>query len=121
MLRAEEDMAAGLAELSKIRERATDLDVGGPTSRSFEFALNLGFALIVAESILRSAQERTESRGAHHRTDHPEVDPTLRHNVLAGRDSVGGMRLTTAPVGTPSESVQQALDAGHELDYHQLE
>jgi succinate dehydrogenase / fumarate reductase flavoprotein subunit len=121
MLRTEEDMAAGLAELSKIRERATDLDVGGPTSRSFEFALNLGFALIVAESILRSAQERTESRGAHHRTDHPEVDPTLRHNVLAGRDSVGGMRLTTAPVGTPSESVQQALDAGHELDYHQLE
>jgi succinate dehydrogenase / fumarate reductase flavoprotein subunit len=121
MLRAEEDMAAGLAQLSGIRERAADLDVGGPTSRSFEFALNLGFALTVAEAILRSARERTESRGAHHRTDHPEVDPELRHNVLAGRDSVGSMRLATAPVGTPSESVQEALDAGHELDYHQLE
>ncbi|MFB6228980.1 MAG: L-aspartate oxidase [Halobacteriales archaeon] len=121
MLRAEEDMAAGLAELSGIRRRATDLDVGGPTSRSFEFALNLGFALTVAEAILRCARERTESRGAHHRTDHPEVDPELRHNVLAGRDSVGSMRLTTAPVGTPSKTVQEALDAGHELDYHQLE
>jgi succinate dehydrogenase / fumarate reductase flavoprotein subunit len=121
ILRTEADMAAGLAELSKIRERAADLDVGGPTSRSFEFALNLGFALTVAEAILRAARERTESRGAHHRTDHPERDPTLRHNLLAGRDSVGGMRLMTAPIGTPSERVQNALDAGHELDYHQLE
>jgi succinate dehydrogenase / fumarate reductase flavoprotein subunit len=121
MLRTEEDMAAGLDEIAALREKAADLDVGGPTSRSFEFALNLGFALTVGESILRSARERTESRGAHYRTDHPEVDPSLRHNVLAGRDSVGGMRLTTAPVGSPSESVQTALDAGHELDYHQLE
>ena len=121
MLRTEKDITAGLDKLANLREKAADIDVGGPTSRSFEFALNLGFALTVAESILRSARERPESRGAHHRTDHPEVDPSLRHNVLAGRDSVGGMRLTTAPVGTPSESVQRALDAGHELDYHQLE
>jgi succinate dehydrogenase / fumarate reductase flavoprotein subunit len=121
IIREDAELAAGRSDLSRIRERAADLDVGGPTSRSFEFALNLGFALTVAEAILRSARERTESRGAHYRTDHPEVDPALRHNVLAGRDSVGSMRLTTAPVGTPSETVQEALDAGHELDYHQLE
>jgi succinate dehydrogenase / fumarate reductase flavoprotein subunit len=121
IIREDAELAAGRSELSRIRERAADLDVGGPTSRSFEFALDLGFALTVAEAILRSARERTESRGAHYRTDHPEVDPSLRHNILAGRDSVGSMRLTTAPVGTPSDAVQEALDAGHELDYHQLE
>ncbi len=121
MLRTEKDITAGLDKLADLREKAADLDVGGPTSRSFEFALNLGFALTVAEAILRSARERTESRGAHHRTDYPDVDPSLRHNILAGRDSVGSMRLTTTPVGAPSESVQEALDAGHELDYHQLE
>jgi len=31
------------------------------------------------------------------------------------------MELSTEPVGTPSPAVQAALDAGHELDYHQLE
>jgi succinate dehydrogenase / fumarate reductase flavoprotein subunit len=31
------------------------------------------------------------------------------------------MRLATRPVGDPSEAVQAALDAGYELDYHQLE
>jgi succinate dehydrogenase / fumarate reductase flavoprotein subunit len=31
------------------------------------------------------------------------------------------MRLDTAPVPEPSDAVQAALDAGFELDYHQLE
>jgi succinate dehydrogenase / fumarate reductase flavoprotein subunit len=31
------------------------------------------------------------------------------------------MRVDTAPVGTPSEAVRDALDAGYELDYYQLE
>jgi succinate dehydrogenase / fumarate reductase flavoprotein subunit len=75
----------------------------------------------VADAILRGARERTESRGAHYRTDHPDTDPDWRRNVRYRRDSVGAGRLSTTPVGTPSEAVQAALDAGHELDYHQLE
>lgn len=83
--------------------------------------MNLGFALDVAESILRAATKRTESRGAHARTDHPETDPDWRRNIVLERDSVGSMRLDTTPVEEPSEAVQDALDAGYELDYHQLE
>jgi succinate dehydrogenase / fumarate reductase flavoprotein subunit len=121
ILRDESSLTDGLGRLAVLRERAGDLAVGGPTSRSFEFALNLGFALDVAEAVLRGALRRTESRGAHARTDYPEQDPDLRRNVVARRDSVGGMRLDTRPVGDPSEAVQAALDAGYELDYHQLE
>jgi succinate dehydrogenase / fumarate reductase flavoprotein subunit len=121
ILRDESSLTDGLDRLAVLRERAGDLAVGGPTSRSFEFALNLGFALDVAEAVLRGALRRTESRGAHARTDYPEQDPDLRRNVVARRDSVGGMRLDTRPVGDPSEAVQAALDAGYELDYHQLE
>jgi succinate dehydrogenase / fumarate reductase flavoprotein subunit len=121
ILRDESSLTDGLDRLAALRERASDLAVGGPTSRSFEFALNLGFALDVAEAILRGALRRTESRGAHARTDYPEQDSDLRENVVARRDSVGGMRLDTRPVGDPSEAVQAALDAGYELDYHQLE
>jgi succinate dehydrogenase / fumarate reductase flavoprotein subunit len=121
ILRDGERLSAGLDALADLRERASDLEVGGPTSRSFEFAMNLGFALDVAEAIIRGASARTESRGAHARTDHPETDPEWRRNLIVDRDSVGAMRLATRPVGDPSEAVQAALDAGYELDYHQLE
>ncbi|WP_372911693.1 L-aspartate oxidase [Salinigranum sp.] len=121
ILRDEETLAAGLDALASIRRRASDLDVGDPTSRSFEFAMNLGFALDVAEAVLRGATLRTESRGAHARTDYPDDDEAWRRNVVVSRDSVGGMHLTTRAVDEPSEEVQVALDAGFELDYHQLE
>jgi succinate dehydrogenase / fumarate reductase, flavoprotein subunit len=121
ILRDDDDLAVGRAALETLHEKTADLAVGPATSRSFEFALNLGFGLVVAEAILRSAETRIESRGAHVRTDYPETDPDFRRNVVVGQDSVGGMTLSTESVGRPSQAVQDALDAGYELDYHQLE
>ena len=112
---------AGLAELDALRERAADLDAGDRTSRSFEFAVDLGFALTVGEAVLRSALAREESRGAHFRTDAPETEAAWRRNLLVERDPVGAMRLSTREPGEPGGEVRAALDAGHELDYHQLE
>jgi succinate dehydrogenase / fumarate reductase flavoprotein subunit len=121
ILRTDEELSTGLAELSSIRERASDLAVDEPTSRSFEFAMNLGFALDVAEAILRGGRRRTESRGSHARTDYPECNADWRQNLVVERDSLGTMSLRTTPVDEPSNAVQEALDAGYELDYHQLE
>jgi succinate dehydrogenase / fumarate reductase flavoprotein subunit len=121
ILRDETGLCAGLDDLSELRHRATDLDVGDPTSRSFEFAMNLGYGLDVADGVLRGARMRTESRGAHARTDYPDRDPDWQRNVVVDRDSVGAMRLRTTSVDEPSNAVQEALDAGYELDYHQLE
>ena len=121
ILRDDAGLAAGLDALDRIREKAADVAVGPVTSRSFEYALDLGFMLTSAEAILRGASERTESRGAHFRTDVPETDGDWRRNLLFERSDVGGMRLRTEPVGRPSDAVRAALDAGHELDYHQLE
>ena len=121
ILRDDATLAAGLSTLDEIREKASDVAVGPVTSRSFEYAIDLGFMLTNAEAVLRGARERTESRGAHHRTDHPEPDPAWQRNIYYDRADIGGMTTRTEPVATPSEAVQAALDAGHELDYHQLE
>ncbi|ESS04603.1 MAG: fumarate reductase flavoprotein [uncultured archaeon A07HR67] len=81
----------------------------------------MGFMLVAAEAVLRGALEREESRGAHYRSDYPDVDPAWRQNLYFESADVGGMRHYTDSVAEPSEAVQAALDEGHELDYHQLE
>ncbi|MFO7926942.1 L-aspartate oxidase [Natronomonas sp.] len=121
ILRDESALREGLAALDDLREKAERVDVGPVASESFEFAIDLGFMLTVAEAIFRGALERTESRGAHYRTDHPETDPDWRVNVYFDAADIGGMIPRTDSIPEPSERVQAALDEGHELDYHQLE
>jgi succinate dehydrogenase / fumarate reductase flavoprotein subunit len=121
ILRDEASLRAGLDELDDVRRKAERMRVGSVTSRSFEFALDLGFMLTVSEAILRSALERTESRGAHYRTDHTEKSDRWQCNICIERTDLGGMALSTEPVDEPSEAVRAALEEGHELDYHQLE
>ena len=121
LLRDEATLGDGLDKLDVIRQKTTDMNVGGLTSESFEFAVDIGFMLTAAESVLRGAKQRTESRGAHYREDHPDVDESWQHNIYYERADVGGMATYTEPVGTPSDTVQDALDQGYELDYHQLE
>ncbi|MFU8869688.1 L-aspartate oxidase [Natronococcus sp.] len=121
ILRDEAGLEEGLAELEALRERTADLRVEGDrTSRSFEYAVDLSVSLTVAEALLRTALERTESRGAHYRTDHPETVSDWRVNLVVSVDG-GGFSIRRRGVGEPSESVQEALEEGYELDYHHLE
>jgi succinate dehydrogenase / fumarate reductase flavoprotein subunit len=77
--------------------------------------------LTTAETILRSALERPESRGAHYRSDHEERDPAWKKNIRCLPEGDGGMTIETVPADEPSKSVETALDENHELDYHHLE
>ncbi len=62
-------------------------------------AIELSYMLDVAETIVQSALQRTESRGSHQRTDHPERDDEkfLAHS-LAYRDETGPPRIHYLPV-----------------------
>ena len=112
LLREEPQLDAGLDKLDTVRQQASDMDTGPLTSESFEFAVDVGFMLTAAEAVLRGAKQRAESRGAHYRTDHPDVDETWQRNIYYAQADVGGMTTHTEPVGTPSEAVQAALDEG---------
>jgi succinate dehydrogenase / fumarate reductase flavoprotein subunit len=121
VLRDAETLDAGLDAIREIRKRTANLGIEGDrTGRSFEFAIDLQFSLRVAETVLESARKRTESRGAHHRTDHEETNNDWQTNILVEPTDTG-TRLVTRRVGDPSHSAQKAIDEDHELDYHHLE
>jgi fumarate reductase flavoprotein subunit len=62
-------------------------------------ALELGYMLDVAQSIVECALHRTESRGAHQRTDFPERDDQrfLAHSLVR-RNSDGSLKVDYLPV-----------------------
>ncbi|MCI4345742.1 MAG: FAD-binding protein [Thermoplasmata archaeon] len=99
--RNDADLRAGFAELFALRSKAATLRV---VDRSTVFNLNVTDALEtrnlldLAEVILAGAIARTESRGAHARTDYPKRDDAkwMKHTV-AGYSPLGP-QLSYAPV-----------------------
>ncbi|MBA2441675.1 MAG: FAD-dependent oxidoreductase [Rubrobacter sp.] len=121
IVRTGESLREGLGKLEQIRRRAESLRVpGGPTSPEFEQALNLRFMLPAAETVLRGALLREESRGAHYREDFEEERPEWQETVLYAK-SGDGMELWTEPLDGISGEIQQALEEEYSLDYHYLE
>ena len=86
-----------LSEMAEMKEELHRLYAS--SGRMMLEALEVPMALEVAEMICRAALERTESRGAHYRTDCPELDDECwLRTVVISRGSGGEMRLSTEPV-----------------------
>jgi succinate dehydrogenase/fumarate reductase flavoprotein subunit len=75
-------------------------------------AVEVSFMADVGEMMAAAALMRTESRGAHHRADHPQTDNQgwLKETVV--RDDGGTLRLSTQPVRL-TEISPPPLDATH--------
>jgi fumarate reductase flavoprotein subunit len=95
-------LAQATNQLRELQQRFDDINLDDH-SRTFntelESALELGFMLDVAESIVQCALHRTESRGAHQRTDYPARDDNkfLAHSVVY-RNPDGSSRVEYLPV-----------------------
>ncbi len=89
-------------KLKELQERYDDINLDD-RSRTFntelESALELGYMLDVARSMVECALHRRESRGAHQRTDYPARDDEhyLAHSLLY-RNPDGSSRVEYAPV-----------------------
>jgi fumarate reductase flavoprotein subunit len=95
-------LTAGAETLGRLQGHAQRLQLED-RSRTFNTeltsALELGYMIELAQVILRSAEARTESRGAHQRLDHPQRDDErfLAHS-LAYRTADGSPRIEYSPV-----------------------
>tara|TARA_A100001037_G_scaffold152615_1_gene137753 strand:+ start:1569 stop:3245 length:1677 start_codon:yes stop_codon:yes gene_type:complete len=97
VFRDEDGMQEGIKKLESIKKRAETVYVADKTSTfntNLLFTLELGFMLECAESIAVSAADRTESRGAHTRTDMPDRDDEnwLKH-IMVSKSPDGGHEL----------------------------
>ena len=101
LVRTQTSMLAAQAALESLQARAaaaTIHDKGRVFNTDLIQALELQSLLDIAETIVVGALARTESRGAHYRTDFPQRDDVrwLQHTLA--RRTPGGPALTYEPV-----------------------
>ncbi|MCX5722552.1 MAG: FAD-binding protein [Nitrospirae bacterium] len=101
LVRTQESMSAALSAIAALTHRAASVtlqDRGLVFNTDLVQALELQCLLDVAETIVASALARTESRGAHYRSDYPARDDQrwLAHSLIRRTDE--GRALTHEPV-----------------------
>ena len=91
VFRDQQGMEAALSRVAELRERFRNVvvsDKGKTFNTNLLFTLELSFMIDCAESVIFSALERKESRGAHFRTDMSERDDEnwLKHILVKKTD-----------------------------------
>ncbi len=117
VVRYAQRLQAGLDRLTELKAAAAQVDVR-PSSEGYKdlaLALDLRGSLVAAEATLRSAIERCESRGAHQRSDYPELDPALLINLVVRLDTNGEQVLSRVPVPSTPDDLQAWVKASEDL------
>ncbi len=93
VFRDQQGMETALHQVAELRDRYSRVSVpdkGKTFNTNLIFTLELDFMLDCGEAIVVSALERTESRGAHYRTDMTErVDENWLKHILVNRGPEG--------------------------------
>ncbi len=88
-----------IADLKRRYEKLSLVDSSRTFNTQLIAALELSAMLDVGEAVAHSALARTESRGSHQRTDHPQRDDTgFLHHSLAFRGEGGEPTIGSKPV-----------------------
>ena len=87
IFREEKKLKTAADEVKQFRKRWGNVRVEDKNSvfnTNLTAALELDFLIDIANSVVRSALERTESRGSHYRNDYPKRDDTnfLKHSLV---------------------------------------
>jgi succinate dehydrogenase / fumarate reductase flavoprotein subunit len=118
VVREASDMERALGLLDEVRAALPSVDVRPSEEGWGDLAhiLDLQAMLGTAEATLRGAIAREETRGAHIRSDFPELDPQMEVNFIVGRGSDARMTLEPAPLPAVSEELTSWLARTGDLD-----
>jgi succinate dehydrogenase / fumarate reductase flavoprotein subunit len=114
VVRDEKGLTQGLAELDAIEARMSDIGVHPDVAgyQDLAHAFDLKSAALAARATLEAARERRETRGAHNRSDYPEIDPELQVN-LVWSPTTGVVREEIPPIPAEiAELIQDVSVAG---------
>ena len=101
IVRNESDLKMGLAEILELGRQAKTLEARGPRAynQSWLDSLQAWNMVLDCVAIIRSALERTESRGAHTRSDYPQKDDAhWLVNIITREGEDGQMVQVHVPV-----------------------
>jgi fumarate reductase flavoprotein subunit len=102
IFRSGESLSKGVDQLAELQQRLERVQLHDETqvfNTELVAALELANMLDIAETILQSALQREESRGAHQRTDFAARDDTnFLNHALAYREADGAVRIERSPV-----------------------
>ena len=102
IFRSGESLTKGVDQLAELQQRLERVQLRDETqvfNTELVAALELANMLDIAETILQSALQREESRGAHQRTDFNTRDDTrFLNHALAYREADGAVRIERSPV-----------------------
>lgn len=114
MIRNAEGLEAALSGLATLSDRLGRVQVVGNRQYNpgWQLAVSLKSMLVVSEMIARAAGGRTESRGAHTRSDYPESDHELGRVNVVIRKTKAGMSVSREPIAELPEELQKLIEEG---------
>ena len=105
-----------LGRLAELRGRLGGVRAAGGRAYNpgWHLVFELDNLLTISEAIARSALQRTESRGAHSRLDHPGTDDARWGGVnsVVARAADGSMSVTTTPLPAMPDELRSLLGPG---------
>ncbi len=116
IIRKADELRDSLAEIAKLKERATRLAVEGHRQYNpgWHLAIDLTNMLVVSECIAKAALEREESRGGHTRDDFPGPDDVWgKVNLvltLAGGDFKAPVDLNHQPLPVMPDDLKSLFE-----------
>ena len=100
VIKNEKLLLDGLSKIEGIKDKFSNIDVRIDEYNCEDLALifDLQSSLISAKATILSALQRTESRGAHQRSDFPILDPLCQFNCLVTMDDNSNLKIFKVPL-----------------------
>ncbi len=111
VIKNESLLLQGLSKVENIETKINDIDVRIDEYNCEDLALSfdLQSSLLSAKATICSALQRNESRGAHQRSDYPNLDPSCQFNCIVSIDENSNLKISKVPIKELNEKQKKII------------